>query len=171
MGRAGRVANGINTVHVSLVREKSGHALIGARQWIPREHIQDPVASLLMGLPLDLEFRTKGQLAIDISKDVAADGILPDFYCGDEVNGSCTQLREFFEESRQAYVLRVASSFMITLAAGMKATCADAVKMVVRDKRRWRSARPGRAPRASDGMPGPGSLPPRRGITCWCAVT
>jgi hypothetical protein len=48
------------------VRDKTGHALIGARQWIPREHIDDPVKSLLMGLPLDLGFRTKGQLAIDI---------------------------------------------------------------------------------------------------------
>ena len=66
LGCAGRVANGINTVHLSYVREKTGHALIGARQWIPREHIEDPVKSLLMGLPLDLGFRTKGQLAIDI---------------------------------------------------------------------------------------------------------
>jgi hypothetical protein len=49
MGCAGRVANGINTVHLSLVREKTGHALIGARQWIPREHIEDPVTSLVTG--------------------------------------------------------------------------------------------------------------------------
>ena len=69
MGCAGRVANGINTVHVSLVREKTGHALAGARQRIPREQIQDPVTSLVTGLPLDLEFRTKGQLAMDICAD------------------------------------------------------------------------------------------------------
>jgi SRSO17 transposase len=31
MGCAGRVANGINTVHVSLVRERTGQALVGAR--------------------------------------------------------------------------------------------------------------------------------------------
>ena len=43
MGCAGRVANGINTVHLSYVREKTGHALAGARQWIPAEHIEDPV--------------------------------------------------------------------------------------------------------------------------------
>lgn len=48
------------------VREKTGHALAGARQWIPAEDIRDPVKSLLTGLPLDLRFRTKGQLAIDI---------------------------------------------------------------------------------------------------------
>jgi hypothetical protein len=49
-----------------------GHALIGGRQRVPREHIEDPVKSLVMGLPLDLAFRTKGQLAIDISTDAAA---------------------------------------------------------------------------------------------------
>ena len=53
--------------------------------------------SLVMGLPLDLEFRTKGQLAIDISTDAAAGGIRPDFCCGDKVYGSCTELREHFE--------------------------------------------------------------------------
>jgi SRSO17 transposase len=137
LGCAGRVANGINTVHLSYVREKAGHALIGARQWIPAEHISDPVKSLLMGLPLDLQFRTKGQLAIDLSMDAAADGIRPDFYCGDEVYGSCPQLREHFEASSQAYVLRVPSNFTLTLAAGTKLTCKEAVKALLKHKRRW----------------------------------
>ena len=137
MGCAGRVANGINTVHLSYVREGTGHALAGARQWIPAEHIEDPVKSLVMGLPLDLEFRTKGQLAMDICADCRADGLRFDFICGDEVYGSCTRLREFFEAGGQAYVLRVASSFMITLAGGTRLTCAEAVKRLARDKRRW----------------------------------
>ena len=137
LGCAGRVANGINTVHLSYVRDKTGHALIGARQWIPREHIEDPVKSLLMGLPLNLRFRTKGQLAIDISKDVAADGIRLDFYCGDEVYGNCTQLREHFEAQGQAYVLRVPSNFTLTLAAGTRLTCAEAVQALLKHKRRW----------------------------------
>ena len=137
LGCAGRVANGINTVHLSYVRDKTGHALIGARQWIPREQIEDPVKSLLMGLPLNLEFRTKGQLAIDISKDAADDGIRPDFYCGDEVYGNCTQLREHFEAEGQAYVLRVPSNFTLTLAAGTKLTCAEAVQALLKHKRRW----------------------------------
>jgi SRSO17 transposase len=137
LGCAGRVANGINTVHVSYVRERTGHALIGARQWIPREHIEDPVKSLLMGLPLKLGFRTKGQLAIDISTDVAADGIRPDFYCGDEVYGNCTELREHFEADGQAYVLRVPSNFLLTLATGTRLTCADAVTALLKHKRRW----------------------------------
>ena len=137
MGCAGRVANGVSTVHVSLVRERTGHALVGARQWIPREQVADPVTSLLTGLPLDLEFRTKGQLAMDICADCRADGLKFGFACGDEVYGNCTQLRESLEEHQQAYVLRVAWNFTVTLAPGTRVTCATAVKTLLKDTRRW----------------------------------
>src|SRR5712691_4964738 len=97
LGCVGKVANGITTVHLAYVRERTGHALIGARQWIPCEQIDDPVRSLVTGLPLDLAFRTKGELAIDICTEAFADGITLDFACGDEVYGNCTELRKFFE--------------------------------------------------------------------------
>ena len=137
LGCVGKVANGINTVHLSYVREKTGHALIGARQWIPAGQIADPVKSLLMGLPPDLEFRTKGQLAIDIFTSAYADSLRFDFACGDEVYGNCTQLREFLEDNGQAYVLRVPSNFTLTLAAGATMTCAEAVTALLKHKRRW----------------------------------
>jgi SRSO17 transposase len=133
MGCAGRVANGINTVHLSYVRENTGHALIGARQWIPEEQVTGPVASLVMGLPPDLRFRTKGQLAAGILADAYADGVSFDFVCGDEVYGACPQLREFLEGRGQAYVLRVVSSFVITLAAGARMSCAEAVQALLPD--------------------------------------
>ena len=137
MGCAGRVANGINTVHLSYVREKAGHALAGARQWIPAEDIKDPVKSLVTGIPLDLVFRTKGELAIDILCDAYGDGLSFDFVCGDEVYGACTALRQFLEGGGQAYVLRVASNFILSLAAGTVVTCAEAVKKLLGRKRGW----------------------------------
>ena len=129
LGCAGKVANGINTVHLAYVREGGGRALIGARQWIPRAQIEDPARSVAMGLPADLEFRTKGQLAIDIAAGALADGVRFDFFCGDEVYGSCTQLREFFEDHSQACVLRVPRSFRLTLPGGQKITCAAAAAL------------------------------------------
>ena len=137
LGCVGKVANGITTVHLSYVRERTGHALIGARQWIPAEHIGDPVKSLVMGLPGDLVFRTKGQLAIDICTEAFTDDARFDFLCGDEVYGSCTELREFLEDRSQGYVLRVPSSFRLTLAAGITVTCAQAVTRLLKDARRW----------------------------------
>jgi SRSO17 transposase len=126
LGCAGKVANGINTVHLAYVREGAGHALIGAREWIPAEHLDDPVNSVIMGLPPDLVCRTKGQLAIDILTEAFTDGVKLDFACGDEVYGSCTELREYLEDRGQAYVLRVPSSFRLTLAGGATLTCKHA---------------------------------------------
>ena len=85
----------------------------------PQGHPATPTRRARARLPLPL--------AIDISTDAAADGIRPDFYCGDEVYGSCTQLHEHFEATGRAYVLRVPSNFTRTLAAGTKLTCAQAV--------------------------------------------
>jgi SRSO17 transposase len=147
MGCAGRVANGINTVHLAYVREKTGHALAGARQWIPAEDIASPVKSLVTGLPLDLVFRTKGELAIGILADAYGDGLCFDFVCGDEVYGSCTALREFLEGTGQAYVLRVASSFALTLTTGTAMTCADAVKKLLKGKRAWEVRSAGKGPK------------------------
>jgi SRSO17 transposase len=59
MGCAGRVSNGINTVHAAWIREGTGQVLAGFRQWIPEEHFKDPVKSLVTALPLDLRFKTK----------------------------------------------------------------------------------------------------------------
>jgi SRSO17 transposase len=126
LGCAGKVANGINTVHLAYVREKTGHALVGAREWIPAGHIDDPARSQLTGLPENLVFRTKGQLAIDILAEAFADGIRLDFVCGDEVYGSCTELREYLEDRDQAYVLRVPSSFRLVLPGGATVTCRQA---------------------------------------------
>ena len=137
LGCVGKVANGITTVHLAYVRERTGHALIGARPWIPAEQIEDPVTSLVMGLPDDLQFRTKGQLAIDILTETLTSGIMLDFVCGDEVYGACTELREFLEKRGQGYVLRVPSTFRLTLARGVTMTCAQAATRLLAGSHHW----------------------------------
>jgi SRSO17 transposase len=140
LGCAGKVANGINTVHLSYVREGAGHALAGAREWIPAAHIGDPVTSAVMGLPADLVFRTKGQLAIDILAEAFADGVRLDFVCGDEVYGSCTGLREYLEDRDQAYVLRVPCIFSLAMPGGLTLTCQQAAARLGRRGWEVRSA-------------------------------
>ena len=137
LGCAGKVANGITTVHLSYVRENTGHALVAARQWIPREHMEDPARSLAMGLPPDVVFRTKGQLAIDLLTEVFADGLRLDWVCGDEVYGSCTELRAYLEGRGQGYVLRVPSNFHLTVARGVKLSCKQAAARLLAGGRRW----------------------------------
>jgi SRSO17 transposase len=137
LGCAGKVANGITTVHLAYVRENTGHALIAARQWIPREQAEDPARQQATGLPQDLVFRTKGQLAIDLLTDAFADGIRLDFVCGDEVYGSCTQLRDYLQAHGQGYVLRVPSNFHLTLAKGIKLSCKEAAARWLARDLRW----------------------------------
>jgi SRSO17 transposase len=86
---------------------------------------------------VDQRFRTKGQLAVDILGDAYADGLVFDFVCGDEVYGSCTELREYLEGRGQAYVLRVAANFALALAAGTKMICAEAVKQLLKRDKAW----------------------------------
>ena len=137
LGCAGKVANGITTVHLAYAREGTGHALIAARQWIPREHLEDPARRTIMRLPPDLVFRTKGQLAVDLIGEVLADGIRFDFACGDEVYGSCTQLREYLEARGQGYVLRVPSNFYLTVARGVRLTCKRAAATLAGARHGW----------------------------------
>jgi len=141
MGCVGKAANGINTVHLAYVREGAGHALTGARERIPAGHLKDPAESAVMGLPPDLAFRTRGQLAIDILTGAFADGVRLDFVCGDEAYGSCTGLREYLEDHDQAYVLRVSPSFRLTLASGVMLTCKQAAARLPGRRRGW-EARP-----------------------------
>jgi SRSO17 transposase len=137
MGCAGGVENGVNTVHAAWIREGTGQVLAGFRQWIPEEQVKDPVKSLVTALPLDLVFKTKGELAAGIFGDAVADGLVPDFVCGDEVYGSCTKLREHLEQAEQGYVLRVQKAFRVTMGDRTVLTCEEAVKKLLKGKRCW----------------------------------
>ncbi|MFD0480681.1 IS701 family transposase [Nonomuraea thailandensis] len=138
MGCAGSIDNGINTVYLAYVRAGAGHALIGARPWIPAEQISDPVTAITTGLPLELTFATKGELAIGLLGEAYTDGVRLDFVTGDEVYGACTALRTFLEDHGQAYVLRVrATTFTLALGGGSCLTCEQAVAKHLRQKRRW----------------------------------
>ncbi|MGW6498701.1 IS701 family transposase [Nonomuraea angiospora] len=137
MGCAGGIDNGINLVHLAYIRTGAGHTLIGSRQWIPAEQISDPVKAITTGLPLELRFATKGELAIDLLTDAWSDGVRLDFVVGDEVYGACTTLRTFLEEHGQAYVLRIRATFTLTLGGGTCLTCEQVMATHLKQKRQW----------------------------------
>src|SRR5260221_11068130 len=90
-----------------------------------------------MGLPDELAFATKGELAVQILTDARADGMVTDFVCGDEVYGSCPALRRYLEEHAHGYVLRGAKTFLLTLGRGPSPNCADVVTTHLRARQRW----------------------------------
>jgi SRSO17 transposase len=114
MGCAGQVANGVNTVHCSYAT-RGGHALIGARLYLPAEQLDDPDRRTALGIPTDVVFRTKPQLAIDIITDALADQTMPPWCAGDEVYGRSGQLRQHLQDHQIGYVLRVGCAFTIDL--------------------------------------------------------
>lgn len=144
MGCSDGVANGINTVHLSYVRGGVGHSLIGCRQWIPAEQVEAPARAAQMGLPQDLEFATKGELAIRVLSQAHADGVLFDFVCGDEVYGNSPDLRRYCEQNQQGYVLRIPSNFPVVLGDGTSTTCKHIVRRHLRQKKRWQILSAGR---------------------------
>ena len=166
LGCVGKVANGINTVHLAYVREGTGHALIGAREWIPADQIGDPVKSAVMGLPEDLAFRTKGELAIDILTEAVADGVRLDFVCGDEVYGSCTQLREYLRGPRSG--LRAAGPLQLPADPGQRghAHLQAGRRPAGPQARLGGPLRRDADRKDSAGTPGHGWPPPPRGTTC-----
>lgn len=119
MGCAGRIANGVNTVYCSYATP-GGHALVGARLYIPADQLDDPERREALGIGTGIEFKTKPQLAKDILTEMIADGTMPPWAAGDEVYGRSGELRGFCEDNEIGYVLRVGCAFHVEIAPGMK---------------------------------------------------
>src|SRR6266487_3074793 len=132
LGCAGRVANGINVVYASYA-VPAGHAIIAARLYVPRDWADDSERRAAAGIPGDLEFATKPQLAIEIVKELITEGRCPPWVTGDEVYGRDARLRTFLEDQGTGYVLKVPCSFRVTLPTGQKVRADHAARLVPAD--------------------------------------
>jgi SRSO17 transposase len=138
MGCAGRVANGVNTVYCSYATGR-GHALVGARIYVPAEQLNDDDRRAQLGIPADVVFRTKPELAVDILAEVIAEKVMPPWAAGDEVYGRSPQLRSFLEDHQVGYVLRVGCAFTVRLGCGTQLRADTLVATYLRQKRRWQT--------------------------------
>jgi SRSO17 transposase len=141
MGCAGRIANGVNTVYCSYATT-GGHALVGARIYLPEDQLADAARRDAAGIPEDVTFRTKSQLAQDILTDMIADDTMPPWVAGDEVYGRSGPLRKFLQDNGIGYVMRVGCVFQAELAPGrrMRADAAVATHLTSRThQRRWQT--------------------------------
>jgi hypothetical protein len=101
------------------------------------------------------------QLAMDIYADCRADGLPSASPAATRSTTAAPSCGSCWRSMARAYVLRVASSFILTLAPGTKVTCKEAAKQLLKDTRRREVRSAGRGRRASAGTPGRGSpLPP-----------
>jgi SRSO17 transposase len=127
VGCAGRVSNAVNVVYATLATHR-GHALVGARPYLPREWADDDQRRARAKVPDEVVFKTKPALAADILTDLHAAGLAPPWATGDEVYGRDKTLREFCEQHEAGYVFGVPCSFTVTLTSGRRVRADQALK-------------------------------------------
>jgi SRSO17 transposase len=116
VGCAGRVSNAINIVYCSFATA-AGHALVGARPYLPKEWAADATRREQAGVPAHLTFATKPELGRQILADLHAEGRLPGWVTGDEVYGGDPHLRAWLESEQvnTGYVLAISKATRVRL--------------------------------------------------------
>ncbi|WP_347813263.1 IS701 family transposase [Actinomadura sp. KC345] len=114
VGCAGRVSNAVNVVYCSLATA-AGHALVGARLYLPADWAADPDRRRRARVPDEAVFATKPELGRHILAGLHAEGRLPDWVTGDEVYGADPGLRTWLEDTGTGYVLAISKSTTVAL--------------------------------------------------------
>ena len=81
--------------------------------YLPQEWAADMPRREEAGVPEEVRFQTKPQLARQMLERARAAGVPAKWVCGDSVYGKDPKRREWLEEKEQAYVLAVASNLMV----------------------------------------------------------
>ena len=106
-----------------------GHALIGRALYLPEGWAADDERRELAGVPDNVTFETKPQLAGHLLQHAHDRGIRAAFVAGDEVYGG-RDLRQSIREHGTGYVLAVRSNYMVILPSGRRVTVKNAAGLV-----------------------------------------
>jgi SRSO17 transposase len=107
----------------------AGHALIGRALYLPEGWAADEERRELAGVPGEIMFKTKPQLAGDLLQHAHDQGIRAGFVAGDEVYGG-RDLRKSIRARGTGYVLAVRSSYAVTLPSGRRLSVKTASNLV-----------------------------------------
>ena len=116
-GTAGRIENAQVAVYLGYATP-SGHALIDRELYLPRSWTDDPDRRQFAGIPGDVRFVTKPQLARRMIERAVAAKVPFAWVAGDEVYGDNGPLRTWQEQQHIRYVLAVAYDHRIPAGAG-----------------------------------------------------
>jgi SRSO17 transposase len=107
----------------------AGHALIGRALYLPEGWAADDERRELAGVPDEVTFETKPQLAGRLLRHAHDQGIRAGFVAGDEVYGG-RDLRRSIREQGTGYVLAVRSNYAVTLSPGRRLSVKKAACLV-----------------------------------------
>jgi SRSO17 transposase len=108
-GTAGRIENCQIGVFLAYASPK-GHALIDRALYLPEEWANDPGRRHEAGVPDEVAFATKPQLAQAMLQRAWRQGVTAAWLTADTVYGHDGKFRRFLEDNRQPYVLAVPSN-------------------------------------------------------------
>jgi len=97
-----------------------GHALIDRALYLPPACAADDEHRELAGIPDEVSFATKPELAWQMIERATEGGVPFSWVTGDEVYGGNPKLRQRLEERQVPYVMAVACDEMIATAAGAR---------------------------------------------------
>ena len=107
----------------------AGHALIGRALYLPADWAADEERRELAGVPDEVMFATKPQLAGDLLQQAHDRGIRAGFIAGDEVYGGL-DLRRSIRGRGTGYVLAVRSNHVVSLPSGRRLTVKNAAGLI-----------------------------------------
>ena len=117
-----------------------GHGLIGRALYLPEGRAGDEEHRELAGVPEEVLFAIKPQLASGLLDRAQSRGIRAAFVAGDEVYGG-RELRRGIRQRGMGYVMAVRANHVVTTGSGRTVTAAEAAGMI--PARAWRRMRTG----------------------------
>jgi SRSO17 transposase len=107
-GTLGKICNCQLGVFLSYASSK-GQTPIDCRLYMPKVWMDDKERRLEAGVPEDLEFSTKPELALEMIQEAASAGMPYKWATGDCAYGDYDRLRKWLEENNKCYVLNISS--------------------------------------------------------------
>ena len=116
-GTAGRIENAQVAVYLGYAAPR-GHTLIDRELYLPRSWAGNEERCAAAGIPGDVKFATKPELARRMIERSVTAAVLFAWVAGDEVYGDNGPVRTWLEAERIAYVLAVACDHRVPAGAG-----------------------------------------------------
>jgi SRSO17 transposase len=152
-GTAGKVDNAQVAVYLAYATT-AGHGVIDRELYLPQGWIDDPARCRAAGVPAQVGFATKPELARVMLERALEAGIPAGWVTADEVYGGSPALRGWLEGRQLPYVLAVKSTEPLPPASGPPVPAARLAEHVASSC--WLRISAGHGPRAAAGMGGAG---------------
>jgi SRSO17 transposase len=122
-GTAGKVENCQLAVHL-VYATNTGHAMLDAALYLPKSWCEDPERRAEAGVPEQVRFATKPQLASRMIEAAVTSGLPCRWAAGDQAYAGDPRLAARLRQLRLGYVLAVACSHQMSTSLGVYAsTC------------------------------------------------